>query len=476
MWMSILTREPARPAGLRDRPDAWLLAVGTVCFGAFMGQLDASIVTLTYGPLGAEFGSSLAGVQWVSLAYLLTLAALLIPVGRLADAYGRKLLYLYGFVVFTAASLACALAPNLGWLIAFRVVQGVGAALLQANSVALITTSAPPNRRRAGLGIQAAAQALGLALGPTIGGLLVSTLDWRWVFGINVPIGVLGVAAGVFLLPRTHERSSATRWDMTGLALLVTATTAGLLGLSTLSGLALPDWAPACLFAVAAGAVIGIVARRGRSTAPLVDPALLRSRTVRAGLLGALAGYLILFGPLVLIPVALTSAGVSELQAGLVLTALPAGFALAATTGERLLPATWSDRHRCLLGALLIVAATGLLAAAPFTEEWLAPLLGMLGLALGIFTPANNSVVMGVVPARTAGTGGGLVNMARSLGTALGVACVTLALHARPADGTFSGPRTALLTLTAVALVLLVSARLIPVTTPARDRGRSQPR
>jgi predicted MFS family arabinose efflux permease len=109
----------------------------------------------------------------------------------------------------------------------------------------------------------------------------------------------------------------------------------------------------------------------------------------------------------------------------------------------------------------------------PFTEEWLAPLLGMLGIALGIFTPANNSVVMGLVPTRTAGTGGGLVNMARSLGTALGVACVTLALHARPADGTFSGPRTALLTLTAVALVLLVSARLIPVTAPDRDRGRS---
>ena len=232
MSLHVLTQERARPARVREWPHAWWLAVATVCFGAFMGQLDASIVTLTYRPVGVEFGTSLAAVQWVSLSYLLTLAALLIPVGRLSDARGRKLLYLYGFVVFTAASAACGLAPTLATLILFRVVQGVGAAMLQANSVALVVTSAPEGKTRTALGIQAAAQAIGLALGPTVGGLLVSTWGWRWVFGINVPVGVIAVVAGIYLLPRSRTFHPHQGRDLSGLLLLAAATTLGLLGVS----------------------------------------------------------------------------------------------------------------------------------------------------------------------------------------------------------------------------------------------------
>ena len=134
-----------------------------------------SIVTLAFPALQRQFGVGLAGVQWVSLAYLLALVALLVPVGRWSDRYGRKLVYLYGFVVFAGASAACGLAPTLPVLIGLRVVQAAGAAMLQANSVALVATSAPGGRRRAALGIQAAAQALGLALGPVVGGLLVAS-------------------------------------------------------------------------------------------------------------------------------------------------------------------------------------------------------------------------------------------------------------------------------------------------------------
>ena len=139
-------------AVIRDHPMAPWLAVATVCFGAFMGQLDASVVTLAFPALQRQYGVALAGVQWVSLAYLLALVALLVPVGRWSDRYGRKLVYLYGFVLFTAASAGCGLAPTLGVLIAVRVVQAAGAAMLQANSVALVTTSAPAGRRRAALG------------------------------------------------------------------------------------------------------------------------------------------------------------------------------------------------------------------------------------------------------------------------------------------------------------------------------------
>ncbi|WP_329321839.1 MFS transporter [Streptomyces sp. NBC_01262] len=468
-WPAVLVQERRRPEGIRVRPGAWRLAVATVCFGAFMGQLDASIVTLTYGSLRTRFHAPLAAVEWVSLAYLLTLVALLVPVGRLADARGRKLFYLYGFVVFTAASAACGLAPSLGSLVVFRVVQAVGAAMLQANSVALVATSAPREKMRTALGVQAAAQALGLALGPTVGAVLVATLGWRWVFGINVPIGVVALVAGHYLLPRTRTRAPVPGFDWPGLAWLATATTALLLGVSAASGLPVPGWAVGALFAVAAGAVWAFAVRQRRAAAPLLDLALLRVPAVGPGLTGALSGYLVLFGPLVLVPVVLAATGSSELTTGLVVTALPAGFALAATGADKLLPHTLTDRGRCVLGA---VVATGALAATlvvPLTAGWLAPLLALLGLGLGTFTPANNAVIMGAIPTGSSGTGGGLVNMTRGLGTALGVALVTLALHLAPGSAP-SGARWAVLVLLAASCLAVLAAWRGPRHRPAPAR------
>ncbi|OLZ73447.1 MFS transporter [Streptomyces sp. IMTB 2501] len=470
-WPAVLTAERPRPAGIRERPNGWWLAVGAVCFGAFMGQLDASIVTLTYGSLRTGFHASLAAVEWVSLAYLLTLVALLVPAGRLADAHGRKLLYLYGFAVFTLVSAACGFAPSLWALVAFRVVQAAGAAMMQANSVALVTTSAPRERMRSALGVQAAAQALGLALGPTVGGALVSTLGWRWVFWVNVPVGVVALVGGHYLLPRTRARTRVARFDRPGLALLASATTSALLGVSAASGLPVPGWGVAALFAVAAWAGWAFVRRQRRTTAPLLDLAMLRVRAVAFGLVGALSGYLVLFGPLVLVPVVLTARGSSDLTAGLVLTALPAGFALAATGGDRLLPHSLPDRARCLAGAGLFTLAVAGLLAVPLTPGWLVPVLALAGLGLGVFTPANNAMVMGAIPARSSGTGGGLVNMTRGLGTALGVALVTLALHLAGSGDIQTGSRCAAVVLVAASAVAVVAAWLSPRTAPEPSRA-----
>ncbi len=457
-WPALLVQESRRPEGIRGRSGAWRLAVATVCFGAFMGQLDASIVTLTYGRLRSEFHAPLAGVEWVSLAYLLTLVALLVPVGRLADARGRKLFYLYGFVVFTAASAACGLAPSLGALIVFRVVQAAGAAMLQANSVALVVTSAPRGKMRTALGVQAAAQAVGLALGPTVGAALVSTVGWRWVFGINVPIGVVAVVAGHFLLPRTRSRTPVPSFDWWGLLWLGTATTALLLGVSAASGLPLAGWLVGVLFAATIVAAVAFVVRQRRAVAPLLDLALLRVPAVAPGLVGALSGYLVLFGPLVLVPVVLGHAGVSELLTGVVVTALPAGFALAAAGADRLLPKSLTDRLRCVLGSTIAGVALAGMLVVPVSAGSLAPLLALLGAGLGLFTPANNALVMRAVPAAASGTGGGLVNMTRGLGTALGVALVTLALHLAPVGSVTPAVHWAVPVLLIAALVTAASA------------------
>jgi MFS family permease len=449
-----MTVEPRRPRAVRELPQAGWLAVGTVCLGAFMGQLDASIVTLTFPALQQEFAAPLAAVSWVSLAYLLTLVGLVAAVGRVADAAGRKLVYLYGFLVFSAASAACALAPGLGALVGFRVVQAVGAAMLQANSVALVVTSVPRRAMRAALGVQAAAQALGLALGPALGGVLVAAVGWRWVFWVNVPVGVVAVAAGWFLLPRTRERTRLGAFDGPGLVLLGGSTAALLLGLSGLAGLPMPLWVAPVLVAAAGAGLVGFVRRERRAPDPLVDLAVLRPRAVSVGLVGALSAYLVLFAPLALFPQVLGAHG----RSGLTLTALPVGFALAALLAERLLPSGWGARTRGVAGALTGVVAAAALALRPDDTVWVAAWLAVLGLGVGVFIPANNSAIMGAIPVGVSATGGGLVNMARGLGTALGVTVVALCLHLVGAD--VAGARIALVGLALVGAVSALSAHL----------------
>ncbi|WP_263248309.1 MFS transporter [Saccharopolyspora rosea] len=445
--MAVLAERP-RPRRVREHPRAGWFAVATVCFGAFMGQLDASIVTLTFPALQQEFRAPLAAVQWVSLSYLLALVGLLVVAGRLADATGRKLMYVWGFGVFTAASVACGLAPGLGWLVVFRLVQAVGAAMLQANSVALVVGSVPRSRMRAALGVQAAAQALGLALGPALGGLLVDTAGWRWVFLVNLPVGVLGLAAGRYLLPRTRERAPLARFDFPGLVLLAGGSAALLLALSGVSGLGLPAWVAAVPAAVAVAALTGLVRWERRAAHPLVDLRLLRPRVVSLGLLGALCGYLVLFGPLTLFPQVLgTHDGM-----GPVLTCLPAGFAVSAVLVDRLLPARLGVHGRTVLGAVVSALGCGLLLLAPGSAPWVAAMLFLLGLGLGVFIPANNSSIMGGIPSQMSATGGGMVNMARGLGSALGIALVTLSLHL----GGATGPQVAVAAL-AVCGVLAVA-------------------
>ncbi len=466
--MARLLRERARPARVRGHRHAPWFAVAAVCVGAFMGQLDASIVTLIFPALQRGFHAPLAAVQWVALAYLLTVVALLAGAGRLADIAGRKLVYLYGFVVFTVASAACGFAPSLPVLVACRVAQAAGAAMLQANSVALVVTSVPRHRARAALGVQAAAQSLGLALGPLVGGLIVAMAGWRWVFWINVPVGLVAVLAGRYLLPRTRERAHGRAFDLAGLVLLACATSGLLLAVSAASGMGWPIWAVIALLAAAAAAALALRGRERHAAAPLLDPAMVGRRTVALGLVGAMCGYLVLFGPLVLIPQVLLAAGLSEPHAGLVLSALPAGFALAALAADHLLPRRWGNRPRCLAGAVAAAAAVGLAAVAPTAPGPLAVYLTVLGAGLGVFVPANNAAVMAAVPTRLSATAGGLINMSRGVGTALGIAVVTLALYTAGGPGA-AGARVALAGLGGAALAAALTAVPPPRTGAAHD-------
>ena len=464
--LGALTREAPRPRWVREHRWAPWAAVGAVCLGAFMGQLDASIVTLTYPRLQSEFATGLGSVAWVSLSYLVVLAVLLIPVGRWADRRGRKLMYLYGFALFSVASAACALAPTLGWLVVGRGFQAVGAAFLQANSVALVVHSVPRSRVRTALGIQGAAQAVGLALGPTLGGVLVDAYGWRSVFWVNVPIGLVAILAGHVLLPRSRDLNHQKGGDLTGVVLFATAVVAGLLALSGLSGMPQPTAVVTglCVVAVAAGAAFWRAERRAAT--PLVDVHLLRGGGLGASLTGALLAYLLLFAPLVLYPSVFATWGMTAAAGGLVLSCLPAGFALGAV-GANALHLRASNRQRIRVGSLGVFASVVSSILLWHSPDLVAALLLLMGAFLGLVIPANNAEVMTAVPASASASGGGMVNVARALGTSLGVAVTAMGVHVANLHH-WAGPNVVLGALAACSLAMAATTLRRPTTSGPR--------
>jgi EmrB/QacA subfamily drug resistance transporter len=448
--------------------------VATVCVGAFLGQLDASIATLVLPTLEGVFRASVGTVEWVALGYLLALAALVVPFGRLADLVGRKSLYTAGFVVFILGSALCGLAPSLSWLIAFRVLQAVGAAMLQANSVAIIAAAARPRELGRAIGVQGAAQAIGLALGPSVGGLLIAHLGWQWVFFIAVPFGLLGATLGWLVLPLTADGPAPTapreRFDWLGAGLFGPAIAAVLVALTYAGVWGWPSPGLVAALALATGLLAAFLLVERRAAFPLIDFTVFHSRVFTAGLGAGLLSYAVLFGSLFLLPFALERLlGYDPGQAGLLLTPVPLALGLVALVGG-LAADRFGSRPPTVLGMLLAALALGLLAAAPTVPlPGLLGLLVMIGAGVGLFTPANNSAIVASAPPHRRGLAAGLLNMTRSLGTSFGVAgsgvVLTLSLTTalgEPVTRTLDVPPAALLP--AIRLTLFVLAGLAVLT------------
>jgi EmrB/QacA subfamily drug resistance transporter len=490
-----LLTEPRRPAAIRASPRAHWYVVGTVCIGAFMGQLDASIVTLALPRLSRELHASVGIVEWVALTYLLVLVATVATVGRVADAAGRKLIYVYGFAVFTASSVLCGLAPTLAVLIAARALQAVGAAMLQANSVALITEAMPPRLLGRGIGVQGTAQALGLALGPAIGGALLAVGGWRLIFLVNLPAGVIGLVLGWFLLPRSRSRRTLGQSDRLGAVLLGFAVAGPLVYLSL--GGRDGYGSPPLLAALFVGllAATAFVRRERRIAEPLIDLSILRRPALSGGLSSGLVSYLVLFGTLFVVPYYLSAEHTNPALVGLQLAVLPVAIGISAPIAGRL---TDHVGARPFTAGGLLLTGGGLLEIA-LRHETAGLLLGLAvaGLGLGAFTPANNAAIMSASPAGHTGVIGGVLNMTRGVGTALGVAIASALYVAAsgtnsataPAAAAGSGLTVALaalgLTAIAVGLALLLmpgdaakvsstQSNESPLTTPARRDHRTR--
>jgi len=428
-------REPPPARAVANLSFYRWMVVGTVCIGAFMGQVDSSIAQLVLPKLEQDFGARLSTVSWVAVAYLLTMAAFLPIFGRLADMVGRKLLYTGGFLLFVVGSGMCGFAPNLPVLIGFRVLQAVGAALLASNSVAIVVTAAGPEERGRALGLQAAAQAVGLSAGPAIGGLLLDTLDWRWVFWVNVPFGLAGAVIGWFVIPPTESLPKDDRFDWKGALLLLPALTAlmAVVNEAHVWGLS----SPFLLTCLVAGVVLmlAFVWAERHATQPLVHLALFRNGAFAAGNAAGLMSYGMLFGLFLLMPfVFIRVYGDSALVAGLRLTIVPVMLGLMAPFSGAL-----SDKlgPRLLAVAGMAIAAGGLLALYVTADGKAASLmpvmiaLGAIGLGQGLFTSPNNNSIMAAAPPTLTGQAGGLMNVVRSCGMSIGIAAATALLSWR---------------------------------------------
>ena len=334
--VSDLIRHGAEPPPValltRWRSYPWLI-VGVTCIGGFMGQVDASIVQLALPTLGRVFDSTLESVSWVALGYLLGVASFMPIFGQLCQIFGRKLLYIFGFVVFTSASALCGFAPDLVTLVALRFLQGVGGAMLGANSLALVVAATDKSRRARALGVYAAAQAVGISAGPVVGGLLLGTLGWPWVFWINVPFGL--ICDRRRLVGASGDSAAKLRtqtFDWRGALLLAPAS--DVCGVRAQSGFrARGATSPALLGSVGAAIVlIFLFLRQERgSRSPLIDLALLEEPAFLAGALACAFSYAMLYGMFFLASFALVSGYEdSPIAAGLKLAIIPISIGIVA--------------------------------------------------------------------------------------------------------------------------------------------------
>jgi EmrB/QacA subfamily drug resistance transporter len=410
-------------------------AVAIACAGAFLAFLDATIVNIAFPDISRSFaGSGRDALSWVLDGYFVIIAALLVPAGGLADRFGHKRIFLLGVAGFTAASLLCALAPSLGMLIAFRVVQGVGAALIAPTSLALVLDAFPPERRAAGVGIWGAAAAAAAAVGPTLGGALVELSDWRLVFLVNLPLGAAVVLAGRKSL-RERPQLDSRLPDLPGALMLALS-----LALVTLAIVEGNDWgwtAPETLGCFAASvALLGGMTWRSRThPRPIVEPALFAHGSFRVGNLGTLLFAAAFFSLILGNVVFLTSIwGYTVLQAGAATLPGPTLSTVVAGPAGKL-----ADRfgHRAVIvpGTLFFAAGVMVLRSAGATPDWLGlwlPGSCLTGIGIGLAFPTLGSAAVRDVPDDRFATASAVNAAFRQVGAVLGTA-ILVAIVGEPA-------------------------------------------
>ena len=396
-----------------------------VAIGVFMATLDSSIVNISLPSIARDFGVPLNGaIEWVIISYLVVTAAVLLTAGRLADMIGRKAIWVIGLFVFTGGSALCGAASSLGFLIAARAAQGLGGALLFAASPAMITSAFPARERGRALGLNAVNVALGVSVGPTLGGFITAYLSWRWIFYVNVPIGIIGIFLTLRILTEKFHRNPG-KFDPLGAVLLG-------VGLASLTaalsfGQELGWTSPIFI----AGVVIGIVGLglipfvEHRVANPIIDLKMLRNRVFLSANMSLVLSFLALFAVSFLMPFYLEQLrGFPTQIVGLLLTPLPIMIAIVAPFSGSLADRFGSTRW--LASGGLAIACIGLILLSQLNAQssvldiiWR---LLVTGFGQALFQSPNNSALLGSAPPEQRGSASGFLATGRVMGQSLSVA------------------------------------------------------
>ncbi|MHB1680343.1 MAG: MFS transporter [bacterium] len=396
----------------------------TVLIGATMSALDVSIVNVALPTMEHSFVVSMAVIEWVAMAYMLTLTIFLPLFGRLADMFGRTKMYNIGFIVFTVGSALCGFAPDANFIIFSRVIQAVGAGMLQANSVAIITQAFPSNELGKAIGLQGAVQAIAMSIGPFIGGMIISAIGWRYIFYVNVPIGILGTIAAMYILPASKKNEKKEKIDYFGISFFAAGLASLVLAVNQGSTF---GWSspPIIGFFIASAILLPLfVYTELKVGHPMIDLKLFKKWAFTVGNITGMMSYYVLFAVLFLMPFYFELVlKYSAAETGIMLTPIPLSMAIIAPfagsisdkIGSRIM--TSLGMFVCTIATLgLVFIGTSANIVLLLTE------FVILGIGMGLFTPPNNSSIMHSAPPERLGVAGGILNMMRALGLIFGVA------------------------------------------------------
>jgi EmrB/QacA subfamily drug resistance transporter len=445
-----------------------------------LSSLGTSIANVGLPTLAQAFNASFQEVQWIVLAYLLAITTLIVSVGRLGDVTGRRRLLLAGIFLFTVASVLCGVAPTLGLLIAARAAQGLGAAIMMALTMAFVGETVPKAKTGSAMGLLGTMSAIGTALGPSLGGVLIAGLSWRAIFLVNVPLGLLALLLAHRYLPVDRQRPKTDRagFDNVGTLLLALMLAAYALAMTIGRG----SFGPlnmALLLAAIFGAGLFVLAE-ARAASPLIRLAMFRDPILSASLAMSALVSTVMMATLVVGPFYLSRAlGLDAVLVGLVLSVGPLVAALTGVPAGRIADRFGAQRMT-IVGLIGIAAGSFILSMMPATlgiSGYIAPIV-VITVGYALFQTANNTAVMTDIRPDQRGVISGLLNLSRNLGLITGASVMgaVFALASATTDVTMAPPEAiaAGMRITfAVAAILIVVALAIAVGSRALATRRS---
>jgi EmrB/QacA subfamily drug resistance transporter len=397
--------------------------MAAVAMGVFLSTIDGSIVNVALPTLVNAFHAEFAVVQWVVLAYLLTVTTLMLSLGRLGDMLGKKPIYATGFVIFTLGSALCGLASTVYLLIGFRVLQAIGASMMMALGTAIVTEAFPPSERGKALGIMGSIVSIGIVAGPVLGGIIIDALSWHWIFYVNLPIGIVGSIMVAHFVPDLKP-AGRQQFDYLGACTLFVSLIALLLALTLGQQIGFTGLPILFLFGTWLIFMLIFLVTERNSKQPMIDLGLFQSRLFSVNLVTGFIAFVSIAGTIILMPFYLENVlGYDPRSVGLLLAVVPIAMGImapiAGSLSDRL-----GTRPITVVGLLILLVgyyAVGSLNTQTTSLGYIARFLPV-GIGTGIFQSPNNSAIMGSAPRMRLGVASGLLSITRTLGQTTGIA------------------------------------------------------